>query len=141
MVSKRAVVALLIAAACGCSDYKPTYGEVEGTVTLDGKPAAGVEVTFFPVQEQAQGLPVARGTTDSDGKFTLATLDGKKGAIAGPNRVVVNWPSRERGSDREEPQKRPPFIIPLRYTAAADTPLLVEVQPGGPQTIDLELER
>jgi hypothetical protein len=146
VISKRFAGALLLAAvlaAGGCAEYKPIYSEVEGKVTIDGEPAPGVEVTFFPVQGQAQGFPLASGRADAEGKYRLSTADGQKGALTGPHRVVVGWPGRDRGdADRDKaPPTKPPFAIPLRYTVASKTPLLVEVKPGGPQTIDLELER
>ena len=65
----------------------------------------------------------------------------KAGAVVGKNRVVVNYPMRERGNDLEAPPPRPAGAIPVRYTVAAKTPLEVEVKPGGPQVINLPLTK
>ena len=129
-------VALLALAGCGPT---LTHAEVEGKVTLAGKPLSGVIVTFYPVSEGTRQLPYSTGKTDDTGAYTLETVDGGPGALVGKHRVVVNWPPRERGA---QPVKRPPALrIPLEYTVAADTPLLVEVKPGGRQSIDLHLVR
>jgi hypothetical protein len=102
---------------------------------LNGTPLVDVVVTFYPDTERKEGLPYARGKTDATGTYTLAAANGRSGAVVGKHRVVVKWPPRERGDNRE----RTPSI-PLRYTVAVDTPLIREVKAGGPQTIDLVLE-
>jgi hypothetical protein len=135
-------VSLLLALA-GCSrtpDFD--YAEVEGKVTLGGKPLPGVAVTFYPDVQGREQPPYATGSTDSGGAYTLTALTGKPGAVVGKNRVVVQWPQRERSAD---PNKRPPLpkgpSIPVMYTVAAETPLIVEVKAGARQTIDLPLKQ
>jgi hypothetical protein len=129
-----AAAALLLLAA-GCAP-KVEYAPVQGTVTLDGEPLAGVSVWFFPEKEGGQDLPHATGTTDESGVYRLTSNNGKPGGVVGKHRVVVNWPLRERGTDD---RSNPPPTLPPRYTQAADTPFVVEVKPGG-QTIDLALK-
>jgi hypothetical protein len=122
----------------GCSSGPPVErAPVQGKVTLDGTLLTGVIVTFYPITEGIEGLPYARGTTDAEGAYELVDADGKPGAVVGKNRVVVRWP-RERGGDRSPEDKQ---SIPLRYTVANDTPIIVEVQPGGMQTINLQLKK
>jgi hypothetical protein len=131
--------ALALLAGAGCSEPKYEFAEVEGQVTLGNKPLAGVIVTFYPDDTGPKQLPYARGTTDASGRYKLSTPDGKAGALVGKNRVVVNWPLPERG-DEKAPRARPPGPpIPIPYTQAGQTPLVVEVKTGGPQTIDLPL--
>jgi hypothetical protein len=113
------------------------YAEVEGKVTLGKKPLSGVRVTFYPDSEEA-GLPFATGTTDSSGVYSLTSKGGKPGALVGKNRVVVNWPMQERRRDMPPPPPLGP-PIPLEYTVADQTPIVVEVKDGGRQTIDLNL--
>jgi hypothetical protein len=127
---------LLTLAGCGTA---PPQAEVEGKVTLGSTPLCGAIVTFYPVSEGARQPPYSRGKTDDTGKYTLATVDGSPGALVGQHRVVVDWPPRERGSDQAKRPPGPP--IPLQYTVASDTPLVIEVKPGGRQTIDLHLQR
>jgi hypothetical protein len=119
----------------GCGSGKLEYGEVEGKVTLDKKPLAGVKVAFYPDSDGNEQLPYATGLTDASGMYTLALRDGKRGALIGRNRVVVNWPPRDRGSP--EPVHATP-AIPVRFTVADQSPLVVEVKEGK-QTINLEL--
>ena len=129
-------VPLLLLAGCGLGT-KLEYAEVEGTVTLGGKTLSGVYVTFYPDSEGTEQLPYATGKTDGTGRYSLALQSGKPGALVGKNRVVVNWPAPERRDDQPRPQPSP--AIPVQYTVATETPLIVEVKPGGRQTIDLPL--
>ena len=61
---------------------------VSGTVKLDGQPAAGVGVMFFPVG-------MTRGTTyyantDQSGRYELQASDGQKGAPVGEYKVTCS---------------------------------------------------
>jgi hypothetical protein len=51
----------------------------------------------------------------------------------------VRWP-RDRAAAERGPNAKSGPAIPLPYTVASDTPLLVEVKAGGLQTIDLALK-
>jgi hypothetical protein len=113
---------------------------VSGTVTLDGKPLPGVTVAFFPQAEGVEPSLVGRATTDGSGRYTLTGADGLAGAVVGTNRVVVLPPKTRRSSDDPAPPPLPPDRqIPARYSVAKSSPLVVEVQAGGPQTINLPL--
>jgi hypothetical protein len=75
----------LAALAGGCSDdLGIELAEGGGTVTWQGAPLAGANVTFVP----AKG-PVAVATTDNMGKFSLTTA-GRKGVAVGECRVSVS---------------------------------------------------
>jgi hypothetical protein len=137
---RSAAVLSIVLAATGCGSPK-TAPEVSGTVTMGGKPLAGVIVTFYPVTEGRDGLPYARGTTDGAGHYTLTLPDGKPGAVVGQSRVVVNWPLHDRSDTPDKQAKRPTQpVIPIRYTVATETPLLFEVKTGAAQVIDLTLD-
>jgi hypothetical protein len=129
--------AVVLLALAGCSPPLK-YAEVEGKVTLGGKSLAGVKVTFYPDTEGAEQLPYSSGMTDGKGLYTLSLQDGKPGAMVGKHRVVVNWPLPERRDDGTRPPPPGP-PIPVEYTVAGDTKLIVEVKEGGRQTIDLPL--
>jgi hypothetical protein len=134
----RALAAAVLLGATSCGPPR-NYTEVAGTVTLDGAPLSGVRVWFYPEAEGREQPPYAIGTTDASGVYKLTAESGKPGALVGKNRVVVNWPLPERpGPDQPPPPPQGP-PIPIPYTQAADTPLVVEVKPGPPQTIDLPL--
>jgi hypothetical protein len=130
-------VAAVLLAVPGCSG-RHDYARVEGRVTLDRKPLAGVMVAFYPDTEGDRQPPYSTATTDESGHYTLTSSAGVSGALVGRHRVVVHWPLPERNPDGT-PAKPPGPPIPLRYTVALDTPLLIDVKPDGPQTIDLPL--
>ena len=82
-----AAAALCVAAwAAGCGPAGPELHPAGGTVRFaDGTPVAGAVVEYLP----PSGGPAARGRTDADGRFTLAT-GGRAGAVAGNHRVGVS---------------------------------------------------
>lgn len=131
-----ATLALLI----GCA-RQPQFTEVKGKVVLNDKVLAGAVVTFYPETAGNEHLPSAFGKTDAAGNYTLVRSDGQPGAVVGKHRVVVQWPAADRPDNWEKaPPPRPKTpIIPLKYTVAADTPLIFDVHAGSPQTIDLVL--
>jgi hypothetical protein len=134
-------VGLVLLGLSGCAGARPEFVEVRGRATLNGKPLAGVVVTFYPENDDKEALPYSRGRTDSSGTFALATADGRTGAAVGKHRVVVQWPTPDRGDNWEKAPPTQPKgpAIPLKYTTAIDTPFVFEVKPGGPQTFDLAL--
>ncbi len=77
----------LIVLLCGCGGGKgpdqPELGTVSGTVTVDGKPATNLTVTFLPVDG---GRP-STGATDSSGAYTLIYNANSKGAKIGKHNV------------------------------------------------------
>ncbi|MFN5532968.1 MAG: hypothetical protein ACK5F7_20500 [Planctomycetaceae bacterium] len=79
-------LALLTLVGCGGSDAPP-LGQVEGVVTMDGKPLPGVIVVFKP----EKGRP-ATGQTDAEGKYKLTYRAGVPGAKTGPNTVSMEYP-------------------------------------------------
>jgi len=81
-------LAVALAGCGGGSADQLKYEPVVGAVILDGKPAAGIGVNFIPVAH-TPGLG-AGGLTDKDGKYTLTSPDGRKGAPAGEYRVMIS---------------------------------------------------
>jgi len=66
----------------------PPLYEVTGTVTQNGKPAAGVIVEFGPADpDPNQEVLAANGITDEQGRFRLRAFDSQFGAPAGPYTV------------------------------------------------------
>jgi hypothetical protein len=133
---------LALFSTIGCErEAQVSYSDVSGTVSLGGKALSGVVVTFYPDSEGPKALPFSRGTTDSAGKYILVCQTGERGGVVGKNRVVVNWPmqSRADGDGKGQSPSQPRPMIPLRFTVADNTPISIEVKPGGPQVIDLPL--
>jgi hypothetical protein len=104
----------------------PELGAVTGTVTLDGKPLDTATVVF----ESPSGRS-AFGSTDAQGRYELLYTGNARGAVLGPNRVIIK--SRldaPPGPDWKDP-------IPARYNAT--TELTAEVVPGR-NAFDFQLE-
>jgi hypothetical protein len=139
----------------GCQSKSP-FASVEGIVTQDGKPLAGVIVNFYPD-------PVERGPrstsdlTDESGHYRLhSTGDGGDGAVVGPHRVCItevriqrskllgrrtkkaanNKKIQEEVVKRLKVERSSSPRVPSSYDSPNETPLSVEVHPG-PQVIDL----
>ena len=89
--SKLWLLAAVLAAASGCGKSKLETAEVEGTVTLDGKPLANAVVTFTPVVKTKDiEAPASSGKTDDKGHFKLAVIStGEPGAVIGKHQVVA----------------------------------------------------
>jgi hypothetical protein len=66
----------------GCGE---SYHPVTGTVTLDGQPLAEATVSF----NSDDGKTGGAGFTDASGNFTIESVSGKKGLIAGNYKVTV----------------------------------------------------
>ncbi len=112
---------VLASIGCGRSDL-PELGRVQGTVTLDGKPLAGVIVTFQP----DSGRP-AVANADSEGRYDLMYTNDVKGATVGQNTVKVIWP------DGATPTAK----IPEEY--GYNSTIKKEVK-AGKQTIDIAMK-
>jgi hypothetical protein len=125
----------LSAAFCGCGP-RYQFAEVHGKVTYQKEPVAGMMVRFYPISDDKLQHPFATGITDAAGEYTLARQQNKPGALVGKNRVVVYPPSRDLLGGTPAPS----VSIPLHYASASESPLIVEVKAGGPNTIDLPLE-
>lgn len=82
------VVAGIALVAAGCGGGHQT-APVTGTVTLDGKPAAGVVVEFVPARQGDRMLPPAYGFTDARGAYVARDRKGREGVVVGPNRVAI----------------------------------------------------
>jgi hypothetical protein len=87
----RVVLGVGLVLLAGCGD-KAKVVPVSGRVTINGKPAAGVSVTFQPIAPagSAETGPAAGGKTDGDGRFTLTALSGESGAWVGKHKVLFD---------------------------------------------------
>ncbi len=113
---------------------EPTH-PLRGTVTFDGKPAAGATVRFYrtdPANPTRQQY-VADGLTDEDGTFAVSTYKAFDGIPAGEYRVTVVQTGRYAAGQIKEANK-----LPARYADPKTTPLRVEVKAGeNAVTLDL----
>jgi hypothetical protein len=129
--------------------------EVEGVVTVDGKPAPQLKVEFQPEAKQ-EGVPPYRSSafTDEGGRYKLTCETRLSGAMVGKHRILVtdlrsqpdpsSLPDPSRGGGQEPPKiaasKKPAPRVQEAYARLETTPLRQEVRAGGLQTINLELK-
>jgi hypothetical protein len=141
---------LMVAAAlaAGCSGRE--FAEVEGTVTLDQKPLAEVQVVFVPDVVKGNKGNNASAFTDAQGHYRLrAERDGKDGTVLGPHRVYfVDLTAVPNLTGVPAPPGQParrsgpgiPTRFPRVYTDLLETPFKdVEIKPGK-QTLDFDLK-
>jgi hypothetical protein len=106
-------VALVPSLFCGCGHPVP-LGQVEGSVKVDGQPAAKVMVVFIPEDRR---MPQSIGITDDLGKFELRCNNNRLGAAIGNHRVMVvdaaTGPT-VKSRDDDETATGPPSRIPSR---------------------------
>ena len=114
---------------------------VSGRVTLDGKPAAGVHVSFQPVATGGNKNPGggSYAITDADGRFTLRLVEGGgTGAFAGKHRVEITTRTEaDNVTDTRVKAPDPKTVIPAKYNRNTD--LTFEVPPGGTDRADFTL--
>lgn len=82
------ICAVAAAVLVGCAGGQGKLGTVpvSGTVTLDGQPVPGATVTFKPKSSDGRA---ASAVTDTNGRFTLTTVQGGDGALPGSYGVAI----------------------------------------------------
>lgn len=129
---------MLLAAGCGSSGV----ASVSGRVTLDGKPLAGVHISFQPIATSGQQDPGSGSyaITGADGEYTLrVAVDDQAGAVVGKHRVEIV--ARNEFSDDTDRQGKPPRLwlnVPARYNRFSE--LTFEVPPGGAPAANFDLK-
>lgn len=109
----------------GASDT-PELGEVSGTVTLDGNPLSGAEVTFEP----GAGAPSV-GKTDDAGKYELIYNQDAHGAVPGSHTVRISK-FGEPGSPNDTENQ-----IPAQFNVNSKLTAVVKV---GDNTVNFDLD-
>ncbi len=117
---------------CGCGGVSdaPKLATVEGIVIWKGLPLAEAGVAFTP-----ESGPIATGTTDVTGRFTLMT-QGREGAPIGSHRVTIQAyeapPAGKPPVDANgEPTYTPVSKIPSKYSSLDQSGLEAQVTSNG----------
>jgi hypothetical protein len=127
-----------VLAALGCQKERE-FAEVEGTIKLEGKPIAGIEVLFLPDAEKGNKGNTSSGMTDKDGRYRIRNdRDQKDGTVLGAHRVVLidSYANRDPSG-----LSNPPSRIPAEYADAGQTPLKDVEITSGKQTHDFNLPK
>ena len=130
---------LLCVGGCG-SEGK--VAPISGTITLDGKPTAGIAVTFQPIATDGNNAPgpSAFGVSGPDGRYTAKIVGGERnGATVGKSQVRFNAyidPADilEDGTLKNQPKVK----VPARYWS--DSKIEFEVPAKGTSSADFELK-
>jgi hypothetical protein len=101
----RTVLLAAILFAVGCGSGGPKLYSVRGKLLINGQPAEGAKVAFYPKTPFAKTM-VPLGVTKADGTFVLGTNEAEDGAPAGEYEVSVTWPESRPGPRwREGPDR------------------------------------
>lgn len=127
--------AVLLSSFAGCSDDK--WGQVSGTVTLQGKPVGPGSMMFEPENPPTVTTPSAIAHFREDGKYTLKSAGNRPGAPIGTYLVMIHGRSEEAfGDEIVDPKAK--STIPAKYLNHRLSGLKATVKPGT-QTIDFDL--
>lgn len=137
---------LALAGCAGGATDKPKTASVSGSVTLEGQPLTDATVTFL--SSGGKGNP-GTGTTDSQGKFKLATT-ANEGAVPGSYKVVIEAYRKPDGTPLEisdgmdveqlKAAGKAKQILPEKYSSPDITELKAEVVAGKDNVFDFPLK-
>ncbi len=86
------LVVCLVCSACGDKMKKKVTYPVGGTVTVDGKPASGLQISCHDVKGiDSEDPTVSGGSTDAAGHFELNTYDKGDGVPEGEYTLTFKW--------------------------------------------------
>jgi hypothetical protein len=137
----RLALGFVVVLVVGCGGPRK-FAPVSGTVTLDGKPLAGVDVSFQPIAPEGaiEAGVGSNGKTDKDGHFTLKAVTKQNGAVVGKHRVYISSLVQQAASSDERFQRGGPPLtekIPTKYNA--NSKLEIEVPASGLTKADFAL--
>lgn len=138
------LLVMIGAAGCGSSvtaEVIPPLETVTGKITLDGKPAEGVTVTFFPAANNKGNA--STGMTGADGTYSLVYRNGAPGIAAGDYVVMCSKLTQPDGSpippDKTAADVMAIDKVPERYRQMENPTMTVSVPKGG-KTFDFDLK-
>jgi len=114
-------------AFASCTKSSVKLYPVHGQVLFKDQPAEGAQVVFRPAQESGEGQnpPMAYGTVEKDGKFSLRTEPHGEGAPAGDYVVLITW----NDTDPNDPLKHV-SKLPAKYADQLNPLIKVTVKEG-----------
>jgi hypothetical protein len=120
-------LSLAFVGGCGSSDW----GEVTGTVRVNGQPVGPGSMNLEPVEP---GKPGAVARFAEDGRYAVISSGNKKGAHVGEYRVSIT--GGVAGDEIVDPHAK--SQIPAKYGNSATSNLTLTVEPGS-TTHDFDL--
>jgi hypothetical protein len=138
------LLALLVPMFVGCGGGadQPDTVPVSGTITVEGKPLEGAQVSFL-----GEGASrAAMGTTDAAGKYQLTTFEENDGAIVGKHTVSITKSRDTSGASAENPDASYDELMggggapkPKEGEFTSKSGLDATVTADGPNEIDFDL--
>jgi len=114
--------------ACGCGESRLPTAPVTGKVLYNGEP-----LQFGLVMTRPDVGPLARGTIQPDGSFSLSSYESDDGAVLGTHRVRVTCFENQRPGAVPPPADTEATLgrswIPPRYANFHSSGLTLDVQP------------
>ena len=95
---------LLVLSSLGCG-VREGLAPVSGRLTFNGKPLAGIEIMFTPLEEKSRP---SIGICDTDGNYSLLFTRTEKGGTIGRNRVSIVQPLTASGAPDYSVLRVPP---------------------------------
>jgi hypothetical protein len=140
-------LALMGLVGCDSADHGTVIEKVvpaEGTLTYQGRPLEGYQVTLLPTD----GRRPAVGVSDAQGRFRLGTNTEGDGAPPGKHPAAIVWiPPRPAGEPGQEviidnPAQlpKPKVKIPDKYGDPKTSGLEIEIPPGGTKELKIDLK-
>lgn len=139
-LSTTALALFAIFGATGCSgsvnQWEKTY-PVSGVVQFKGKPIAGAELAFFPIDASAPDEVRPKAKANETGRFEAWTYVQNDGLPAGKYRVTVvhHEVAVSKGTIVAKPN-----TLPGKYATLDKTDLQVEILPSKNETISIDLK-
>lgn len=134
------LAACVLAAGCGRSTGGFTLAPVSGKVIKDGKGVQGVKVVFSPTTGgKGQAGFGSAAVTDTDGKFTLKTVESppRNGAVVGKHFVTMTSGAERAAEDDSIGPAKGQVEIPAEYSEGSKS---FDVPAGGTDKADFELK-
>jgi hypothetical protein len=114
---------LLSLTILGCNDSGPPLGIVSGTITLDGEPLEGAQVTFDPLF--SDGSPAySKELTDENGYYEMWYQTDRKGVLIGEHTVYIQTEQHQQMEDGRNIVV--PERVPARYNQETELKITVE---------------
>lgn len=130
-----AILSLLLFSGCGNQDPRPDLQTVEGILTINGEPATGAVMVFYPADGEefdSRGTR-PRAKVDEKGHFQLTTYQHGDGAPAGEYQVGILW--------FDNPNSDKPWNkLGKKYSIPQDSEITITVEEGNNQLPPIELE-
>ncbi len=142
------VSGMLASVGCGGGPKIPESVSVSGKVIYKDQPLADALVGFVSKLDNKDVL-AARGTTNSNGEFTLSTYIDPQHEVSGatPGEFIVTVTKNEQQDMQkimEEFKKNPAMqfkkLVPEKYSDGKNSPLTATVKADGENSFEFKLE-